>query len=652
MASLGARSIVVDFNDLMAFDNDLSVDVQQQPRYFLPVLDNALLEVLSIENDYYAESVPKWALNVGISNLIDKISLRQLDSSTANKLVMASAIVLRVSPMMAHVKEATFFCSEGHTIVIQQDVFQGLRMKRPYVCTDCDSRAFDFSKEKSVFENFETITVQELPEDLPAGETPRSFDVLLVGDLAKTNLRLGDRISVTCIPHGVPRKSSSEAASKLETLYVTELIANNIEVFGRYSEEAEISREEEEQFRTLASHPLAYDKLINSFAPRIKGREKEKEAVLLALVGSPNRILEDGTRLRGDISVLLVGDAGTGKSEMLSFAHNVSSRSVWTTGKGSTGVGLSAAVVKDAYGTFALQAGAAVLADQGDLEIDEFDKARPEDLGALHEIMEQQRTSIAKAGIVATLNTRVSIVAAMNPINGKYDPYKNFIDNVGSVPIPLLTRFDVIFVLLDTPDEAKDEEIGQHIGGMRKKHPELSTPLTLEFLKHYIRFAKNLDPELTDESFHQLLEYWKKQRRESQEGQMTVTARWLEALCRLAIARARLLLHERTTNDDALNAINLMNAMLRSALTDVNTGKQDVGVLYNRPFSEMGLRQAALDVFKQLSEEYKEPVEDKVFYEEMEKLHKFTREQVEKVFQDLWKSGVIFEKKPHFFKKA
>jgi replicative DNA helicase Mcm len=292
------------------------------------------------------------------------------------------------------------------------------------------------------------------------------------------------------------------------------------------------------------------------------------------------------------------------------------------------------------------------LADQGDLEIDEFDKARPEDMDALHEIMEQQQASFAKAGIVATLNTRVSIVAAMNPVNGKYDPYKNLVENIGSISIPLLSRFDLVFVLIDSPDSAIDDEIGQHIGSLRKKKRNLSTPLTTEFLKRYIRFAKNLDPELTDEAFAKLLEYWKAQRRGAQEGQMLVTPRWLEALCRLTIARARLLLHERSNLEDALAAIGLMNAMLSSALTDVNTKKEDVGLLYNKPVSEKGLREAALEIFKKLSGESRQPVEDKAFYAEMDKTTQFSREQVEKIFQDMWKGGIIYEKKLHWYLKA
>ena len=591
-------------------------------------------------------------LNVWVANLTEKIFLRQLDSSKQNKLISASAIVLRISPMMAHIKEAAFSCSNKHLQVIMQDFFEGTKMKKAYFCATegCDSKAFELSKDKSTFQDFEVLTVQELPEDLPAGEIPKSFDIVLTGELAKTHLRLGDRINATCIPHEVPRKG--ETGTNMQTLYVSELIANNVEVFGRKPEEIEISREQEEQFRSFASGLGAFEKLRDSFAPKIEGREKEKEAILLALAGSPNRTLDNGSRLRGDISVLLVGDPGTGKSEMLGFAHSVSSRSVWTTGKGSTGVGLTAAVVKDAYGTFALQAGAAVIADQGDLVLDEFEKARPEDLGSLHEMMEQQHVSIAKAGIVATLNARISVIAAMNPVDGKYDPYKNFIENVGMIPIPLLTRFDLIFVLHDTSSEAGDEAIGQRIGGLRKKNPNLGTPLTEEFLKRYIMFAKSLDPELTDEAFNRLLQYWKKQRREAAHGQMVVTPRWLEALCRLTVAKARLLLHERTTDQDALDAIGLMNAMLDSALVDVNTNKTDVGVLYNKPLSEKGLREAALDTFKKISAETGKPVEDKVFYAEMEKLGKFTREQIEKVFQDMCKSGGNLRSQRSFFQKG
>ncbi|HVB12161.1 MAG TPA: LAGLIDADG family homing endonuclease, partial [Nitrososphaerales archaeon] len=260
--------------------------------------------------------------------------------------------------------------------------------------------------------------------------------------------------------------------------------------------------------------------------------------------------------------------------------------------------------------------------------------------------------SVAKGGIIATLNARTSILAAANPVDGKYDPYKNILDNV-ALPIPLMTRFDLIFIIRDEPDPGQDETVARHILEMRRKSsfPE-APPIEFELLKKYIIYAKKLDPEFTEEASNRLSSYYIKLRRESSPDQMSVTPRWLEGMIRLSIARARLLLHPRVTDDDALHAVNLVERMLNTVAVDQATKKVDVGVLYNKPVSEKGLREAALEVFKRLSGESKQPVEDKAFYEEIEKSGKFSRDQAEKVFQDMWKSGVIFEVRAHFFKKA
>lgn len=260
--------------------------------------------------------------------------------------------------------------------------------------------------------------------------------------------------------------------------------------------------------------------------------------------------------------------------------------------------------------------------------------------------------SVAKGGIIATLNARTSILAAANPVDGKYDPYKNILDNV-SLPIPLMTRFDLIFIIRDDPDPSKDETVARHILDMRAKSSfPTAPPIEFELLKKYIIYAKKLDPEFTEEASSRLSSYYIKLRREASPEQMSVTPRWLEGMIRLSIARARLLLHTRVNEDDALHAINLIERMLNTVAVDQATKKVDIGVLYNRPASEKGLREAALEVFKRLSGESKAPVEDKVFYEEMEKTGRFTKEQAEKVFQDMWKSGVIFEVRAHFFKKT
>jgi replicative DNA helicase Mcm len=309
--------------------------------------------------------------------------------------------------------------------------------------------------------------------------------------------------------------------------------------------------------------------------------------------------------------------------------------------------------VKEKNGMMMLEAGATVLADLGVCAIDEFDKLRDEDRSALHEVMEQQTASVAKGGIIATLNARTSILAAANPDGGKYDSFKNILDNIPFIPIPLLTRFDLIFIVKDEPSPAGDETIARHILDMRAKSSfPLVPPVDFDLLKKYIIYAKKMNPELTEEARSRLAEYYIRMRNSASREEITVTPRWLEGLVRLSISRARLLLHSRVTDDDALHSIALMNRMLETVAVDQKTKKVDMGVLYNRPVSEKGLRDTAVEVFKTLTGESRQPVRDEDFYNEMMKSGKFSREDAEKIFRDMYTHGMIYETKPHYFLRA
>ena len=220
---------------------------------------------------------------------------------------------------------------------------------------------------------------------------------------------------------------------------------------------------------------------------------------MLLAVGSPQVTLPDGQTLRGDINILLVGDPGTAKSEFLKYISRLAPRALYTSGRGSTAAGLTAAVVKETNGMMMLEAGAVVLADQGIACIDEFDKMKPEDRSVLHEVMEQQTVSVAKGGIVAMLNARTSILAAANPVYGRYDPYKNLYENI-NLPIPLLTRFDLIYVVRDVPDKEGDEKLAEHILEIRRKSSyKLAPPIDFMLLRKYIAYTKRINPALSEE---------------------------------------------------------------------------------------------------------------------------------------------------------
>ena len=647
LPSRGGRSIVVDYPDLLSYNNDLATSLIRAPDSFLRSFDDAAFETLSIENPSYAEKIQK-ELHTRIRELTDRLSLRGVTKNQLNTMILVAGMVTRTSELRPLAVNGAFACPNHHITYVEQN---GVILKRPVKCETegCgETKNFELDEIKTEFIDFQVIKIQEMPEELPPGQLPQSFDVHLTGDIVNS-ARPGDRIVLTGVVKAEPEYAGGAARLRL---FSTRILANFVEQLGKRPEETEITREEEEKIRALATLPGAYDRLVSSVAPAIFGHELHKEAALLLMVGSPQKNLPDGSSLRGDINVLLVGDPGTAKSELLKYVSRVAPRGLFTSGRGSTAAGLTAAVVKEKNGMMMLEAGATVLADLGVACIDEFDKMRDEDRSALHEVMEQQTASVAKGGIIATLNARTSILAAANPVDGKYDPYKNILDNV-ALPVPLLTRFDLVFILRDEADPSKDETIARHILDMRAKSAfPTQPPVDFELLKKYIIYAKKIEPELTEEARNRLSAFYIKLRREASPEQISVTPRWLEGLIRLAIARARVLLHTRVTEDDALHAVNLMERMLNTVAVDQATKKVDVGVLYNKPLSEKGLREAALEIFKRLSGDSKQPVENKAFYEEMEKTGKFSREQAEKVFQDMWKSGVIYEVKANFFKKA
>ncbi|MCZ6724768.1 MAG: minichromosome maintenance protein MCM, partial [Thaumarchaeota archaeon] len=409
--------------------------------------------------------------------------------------------------------------------------------------------------------------------------------------------------------------------------------------------------EDVDKIRTMVSQPGAYERLVKSIAPGIHGFETQKEAVLLLSIGAPRTQLPDGSTLRGDINVLLVGDPGTAKSELLKYASRAAPRGLYTSGRGSTAAGLTAAVIRDKSGMMMLEAGAVVLADQGVACIDEFDKMRTEDRSALHEMMEQQTVSVAKGGIVATLNARTSILAAANPVFGKYDPYRNISDNL-NLPIPLLTRFDLIFIIRDIPDKVRDEELAKHVLGMHETgaYPT-KPPIDFVLLKKYFTYAKKFNPVLTKEANARILEYYLQMRSAGSESMITVTPRQLEALIRLSIARARALLHEEVTEEDSIHAVSLVKRMLETVGVDVRTGQVDLGVLHGKPMSERNLLQTAVDVFKELEGDPKNPVDGKLFVDALVKTGKFDQDEAQRMLQSLNRTGQIYETKPGQYRK-
>jgi len=460
-----SKYIIIDYNDLVSVP-EIEIIFSQTPDRLFDAFSRAIKEALQTRFPDYAEKI-KDEVRARLINYPLERSLRQINAETIGKITSVSGMVVRASEVKPLAKELIFVCPDEHqTKVIQ---LKGMDVKMPIVCDNpnCKHRDFDLKPEASKFIDFQILRLQELPEDLPPGQLPHYIDITIRQDLVD-NSRPGDRIILTGIVR-VEQEAVAGVQRGHSGLYRLRIEGNNIEFLGgrgiktdRKIAREEVSPEDEKKIQALSQMPDVYQRLVDSFAPHIMGQSLIKEAIILLIVGANQRILGDGSKIRGDINVFLVGDPGTAKSEMLKFCARIAPRGLYTSGRGSTAAGLTAAIVRDKTGIMMLEAGAVVLGDQGLVCIDEFDKMKPEDRSALHEVMEQQSVSIAKGGIVATLNARTSILAAANPMYGKYDPFKNITENV-NLPIPLLTRFDLIFVVRDIPAKEKDEKIARHI---------------------------------------------------------------------------------------------------------------------------------------------------------------------------------------------
>jgi replicative DNA helicase Mcm len=470
----------------------------------------------------------------------------------------------------------------------------------------------------------------------------------LFGDIVDI-ARPGDRVIVIGILKA--EEDFTMRGGRLRTFSAI-LEGNQVDVLGKAPEDIVIEKTDEMKFKDLAKRPDWIRTIISSFSPSIFGHDLLKEAILLLIVGAPQTVLPDGTTIRGDMNVLLIGDPGTAKSELLKYSARIAPRGLYTSGKGSSAAGLTAAVVREKNGMLMLEAGAVVLADQGICAIDEFDKMGNTDRQALHEAMEQQTVSVAKGGIVVTLNARTSILAAANPLLGTYDPYKNLSDNI-NLPSPLLTRFDLIFIIRDVPERAIDEQIASHIMTLhRLRSFAQKPPLDIEFMKKYLLYCKSITPILTEEAEKMIIKFYLELRSQTEGQAVPVTPRQLEALIRLATARARLLLRDEVTAEDAAEAATLTKGMLYTVAVDQKTGKIDMGTITGVTATERSKLEIVFDKYKDLAGPTNEPVELNSLIKAMVDSGKFTEVDARVYFSQLEQKGLFYMIKPGYYKRV
>ncbi len=650
MPRKGLRSLPISYNDLLHHDPRLAREIVLNPEECFHEGEKVLHEILMQNDPDYFDKYRQ--AHIRIDNFTDKVLLRTLKTEHLGQLTNFEGIVIGVTETKPLLIEGHFKCAScGHHQV--EEFPEGI-YSPPYQCGDehCQRKgSLVLLLEDSLFIDWQKITIQEKPEELPPGQLPQSIMIHVLDDLVD-QARPGDRVEVVGI-----LKARSTRMLKRGQLATYNKFFQGVNIVKETAEyvDVEITEEDLKQITELSESPYIIKKIRDSLAPSIYGHDLVKEGIAALLFGGSEKKTPDGMKIRGESNILLIGDPGVGKSQLLKFVTKLAPRALYTTGKGSTAAGLTAAVIRDQdTGEITLEAGALVLADQGIAMVDEFDKMRPEDRTAIHEAMEQHTISIAKAGIVATLNARTSILAAANPRRGRWNPFKATAENL-NLPPTILSRFDLIFVLEDKPDLKEDHDKASHILKLHKLQTlPVDPPIDQTLLRKYIAHARRTKhPKLTDEAEARLLEYYTDLRASSgkiEEGRpdpIAITPRQLEALVRLSEARAKMRLSEEVTYEDASGAVNLMNATLEKLAKDAETGKLDIDK-YSSGISDQSRRRldridALID--HMLKESENEPVPITAIIEQAVE-DGLDRNQVEQALAKMIRIGKLFEPQP------
>ncbi len=563
------RVIFVSFNDLVSFSPDLSEAILEKPEEMLSSLELALDEIGLVKNPRirFLDLPPN-----------SFIKVRNIRSKHLNKFIWIEGIVRQASDVRPQVVSAKFECPSCGTLisVLQLDK----KFKEPSRCS-CGRKGF-FKLVSKQMVDAQRLVIEESPESLSGGEQPRRVNVFLKEDLVEPRMEErttpGSKIRVFGILNEVPVPLPT---GNVSTRFDLAIDANNVIPLEETYEDLKISEEDELQIKELSLDPHVFKKLAENIAPSIYGYEEVKQALVLQLFGGVRKEKLDRTVFRGDIHVLLVGDPGVAKSVTLKFVSMIAPRGRYVVGKSASGAGLTATVVRDEFlRGWSLEAGAMVLSNKGIVCIDEIEKMDPNDRSAMHEAMEQQTVTISKANVQASLRAETSVLAAGNPKFGRFDPYQTIASQIDIQPT-LLNRFDVIFILRDNPDKAKDDAIASHVL-FEHKDTKARGSIDVELFRKYIAYAKKIiQPKLSDEAIEEIKKFYVTLRNAPTAADLPlrpipITARQLEALVRLSEASAKTRLSEKVEKQDAIRAINLMKYYLMQAGYDYETKSFDI----------------------------------------------------------------------------
>tara|TARA_Y100000814_G_scaffold94063_1_gene64840 strand:- start:20 stop:2287 length:2268 start_codon:yes stop_codon:yes gene_type:complete len=601
---------------------------------------------------------------MGIPGELYDVQISGLRKEHLYRTVRLNGLVRKATPVRPRMEIGIFECDwENHKNSYIQDFFT---MREPTRCTaeTCKCAEFKLRENLSQFIDSQKVEIQEYPEDLPPGAQPERLTAYFESSLAH-KIQPGDRVAIV----GIIKPKSQFQGRRQKSEFDIYLYAHSIDEKIGEDEDIEPTASELMEIKELALQEDVAERIRDSISPTIFGMELEKRAIALQQFGGVTKELPDGTRIRGDIHMLMMGDPGLAKSQLLRSASRIAPRGVMATGKSTSAAGLTAAAVRDEFGEgrWSLEAGTLVLASGGIACIDEIDKMSEEDRSSMHEAMEQQTISIAKAGINAQLKSKCSVLAAANPKRSRFDMTMPLPPQV-NMPISLLSRFDIFFIITDTPNPERDNLLadrileshragevltpGEEIDESQLAVRSLEGPINSRLLKLYIGYAKQLRPVMTSEAQYKIKEYYTGLRRryhnvDDQDKTMPITPRQLESIIRLAEAEAKMYLSESVDVKHADRAIDLMNLFLSVTLGgDVDFAFFGADAAQRKKDTDPRMR-----VLSIIDEQGKEGVSEQEIYDIMQE-EGYAQSKIQKTIEKMRSDGEILENNYKFVRNV